>query len=353
MIRYLSLFSGIEAASAAWHDLDFEPVAFSEIDAFPCAVLAHHYPHVTNLGDIRKIDGEKLHGTVDLIVGGSPCQDFSISGPRAGLSGERSGLVREFVRVLSEVRPRWFIWENVPGVLSCGGGQHFRTILNAFDESWYCCAWRILDAQYFGVAQRRRRVFVVGYSGDWRPCAKVLFESESLCGNIAQSGEAGNKVAGKAASCAGCRGSRSELDYVPPIIEQAITCKWAKGYSGPAGDEHHNLVTYSAPLCPTLRCGGPPIGSQGMLTEKHSSLVCLKDRRVRRITPLECERLMGFPDGYTDIQFRGKPASDAARYKALGNSMCTNVMLWLGERILKIENPRRPIQRGLTQDKGA
>lgn len=121
-MRYLSLCSGIEAASVAWQPLGWQPVAFAEIEPFPCAVLAHHYPDVPNLGDISKFDGGSFRGTVDVVIGGTPCQDFSIAGKRAGLNGERSGLAREFVRVLSECLPQWFIWENVPGVFSTGGG---------------------------------------------------------------------------------------------------------------------------------------------------------------------------------------------------------------------------------------
>lgn len=179
-MRYVSLFSGIEAASAAWGPLGWEPVSFSEIDPFPSAVLAHRFPGVPNLGDITKIDWSK-HGecvSADLVVGGSPCQSFSIAGTRTGLDGA-SGLMWEYVRAVRELRPRWVVWENVPGALSSSDGRDFGCLLGALDDLGYGLAWRVLDAQFFGVAQRRRRLFLVGSLGDQR-ASEVLFESESL-----------------------------------------------------------------------------------------------------------------------------------------------------------------------------
>lgn len=179
-MRYVSLFSGIEAASVAWGPLGWEPVSFSEIDPFPSAVLARRFPGVPNLGDITKIDWSK-HGecvSADLVVGGSPCQSFSIAGTRTGLDGA-SGLMREYVRAVRELRPRWVVWENVPGALSSSDGRDFGCLLGALDDLGYGLAWRVLDAQFFGVAQRRRRLFLVGSLGDQR-ASEVLFESESL-----------------------------------------------------------------------------------------------------------------------------------------------------------------------------
>ena len=179
-MRYVSIFSGIEAASVAWRPLGWEPVAFSEIEPFPSAVLAHRYPDVPNLGDITKIDWSAHDDclTADLVVGGSPCQSFSIAGRREGLEGA-SGLMWEYVRAIQSIRPRWLVWENVPGALSSSGGEDFRCLLQALDGLGYGLAWRVLDAQYFGVAQRRRRVFLVGSLGSTRAC-EVLFEPESL-----------------------------------------------------------------------------------------------------------------------------------------------------------------------------
>lgn len=197
IIRYISVFSGIEAASVAWGPLGWEPVAFSEIDEFPSAVLAHRFPDVPNLGDITKVDWKGVvaeHGAVDLVVGGSPCQSFSIAGGREGLDGE-SRLMYEYIRAVREVRPRWFLWENVPGVFSTDAGRAFGILLHEMDELGYGLAWRVLDAQFFGVAQRRRRVFLVGCLGEGGASAAVLFEPQSVSGNTRPSREKRQELA--------------------------------------------------------------------------------------------------------------------------------------------------------------
>ena len=275
-MRYLSLCSGIEAASVAWVPLGWKPVAFAEIEAFPCAVLAHHYPDVPNLGDMTQIDGGAYRGTVDLIVGGTPCQDFSVAGKRAGLAGERSGLALHFARLAGEILPRWLLWENVPGVFSTNGGRDFGTFLRTLDDIGYSCAWRVLNAEYFGVPQRRRRVFIVGHLGDWRPAAAVLFERESLRGNTEQ----GRKTR-HVFPCLTRRGATAYDDRTPYVVEKT---------------------------------------------------------GVRIATPVEWERLMGFPDNYTAIEYLGKTAADTPRYEALGNSMCVLVMRWIGQRIALVSN---------------
>jgi DNA (cytosine-5)-methyltransferase 1 len=180
-MNYLSVCSGIEAATVAWHDMGWNPVAFSEIEKFPSEVLSYHYPTVPNLGDMTKFKEWNLNDSIGLLVGGTPCQSFSVAGLRKGLEDPRGNLALIYCGILDKFKPKWFLWENVPGVLSSGGGRDFGSFLGAVAELGYGFAYRVLDAQYFGVAQRRRRVFVVGYLGDWRPAAKVLFESESLC----------------------------------------------------------------------------------------------------------------------------------------------------------------------------
>lgn len=180
-LRYISLFSGIEAWSCAVAGMpEYEAVAFSEIDPFACAVLAHHYPNVPNLGDITKVDWEAYHGLADIIVGGSPCQGFSQAGYRKGLRDSRSSLALAYVQAVERVQPRWLLWENVPGVLSTNDGEDFRAFLAALNDLGYGLAWAVLDSQWFGVAQRRRRVFVVGHLGSWEPAAQVLFERSCL-----------------------------------------------------------------------------------------------------------------------------------------------------------------------------
>lgn len=179
-MRYVSLFSGIEAASVAWESLGWEPVAFAEIDPFPCAVLKERYPNVPNLGDVSEVDWSAI-GAVDVVVGGSPCQAFSVAGKRKGMLDARGRLMLEYVRAVRDLRPRWLLWENVPGVLSQSNGDAFDTLQRELAECGYSLAWRTLDAQFFGVAQRRRRVFLVGHlGGPGGAPAAVLFEPESL-----------------------------------------------------------------------------------------------------------------------------------------------------------------------------
>lgn len=197
-MRYVSLFSGIEAATVAWAPLGWEAVAFAEIDPFACAVLAERFPNVPNLGDVSKIDWSPYRGAVDVIVGGSPCQAFSIAGKRAGLMDSRGRLMLEYVRACADVRPTWILWENVPGVLSQDGGRAFGTLLRELEDLGYGLAWRVLDAQFFGVAQRRRRVFLVGHAGGGAAPAAVLFESEGMRGDFASSAAKREDLAARA-----------------------------------------------------------------------------------------------------------------------------------------------------------
>ena len=560
-MRYGSICSGIEAATVAWHGLGWEPAFFSEIDNFPRAALQHHYPNVPLHGDFTTINGDE-YGHIDLLVGGTPCQDFSIAGLRAGFAGERGNLTLEFARLVDRMRPRWVVWENVPGVLSIDGGRAFGAFLGALAEIGYGFAYRILDAQYCGVPQRRRRVFVVAHLGDWRRAAAVLFERESLLGHPAPRRQAGERVAGCFTSSPSSgrspnedttliatdicptlraggnstggdrppgtdvdtadslivthtlraegfdasedgtgrgvplvtafefqRGATQNLemleeqsptlikshtpafsimpmnsgkDYkaretdiaqpimaggpvggnqggdfiVEPVPFDTTQITSAANYSNPKpGDPCHPLaagahapaIAFSAKdhggdagdISPTLRAGGharshanggvmpavaypisadadrsnssaltpspdaegrvrlrdpglgigaendpmftlqatkPPAvafdlrGREGgaqfegphdtaniRAASGGSSRSYVAAMQVRRLTPMECERLQGFPDRYTLVPYRGKPASDGPRYKALGNSMAVPVMAWIGQRIAMIE----------------
>jgi DNA (cytosine-5)-methyltransferase 1 len=194
-LKYGSVCSGVEAATVAWHDLGFEPQWFSEVDAFPSAVLQHHYPNVPNHGDMTKFKEWNNDKTIDLLVGGTPCQSFSVAGLRQGLSDPRGNLMLTYLAMAEQLKPKWLVWENVPGVLSSNRGRDFATFLTAMGKIGYGFAYRVLDAQYFGVPQRRRRVFVVGCLGDWRSAASVLFEPESLSGHPAPSREERQRVA--------------------------------------------------------------------------------------------------------------------------------------------------------------
>lgn len=227
-MKYASVCSGVEAASLAWGCLGWEPAWFSEIEPFPCAVLKERFPHVPNLGDMTKIKVENLKngdqrftdgngavvdvpGGVDLLVGGTPCQGFSVAGKQGGLQDDRSVLCLTFCQLLADMQPRWFVWENVPGVFSTGGGEDFKAFLRKVNEVGYCCGWRVLDAQYTrvdgfprAIPQRRRRVFVIGHLGDeWQYPAEVLFEPTSMPWNTPPRRIKGKGFAGNAEGCVG------------------------------------------------------------------------------------------------------------------------------------------------------
>jgi DNA (cytosine-5)-methyltransferase 1 len=384
-VRYGSLFSGIEAATVAWHGFGWQPQFFAEIEPFPCSVLAHHYPHVPNHGDVSKFQEWPDHA-IDVLVGGSPCQSFSVAGLRKGLADPRGNLMLTYLAIVARYRPKWMVWENVPGVLSSNGGKDFGTFLGALGELGYGFAYRVLDAQYarvvdfpHAVPQRRRRVFVVGYLGDWRRAAAVLFDAASLRGDSAPSRRKGEAVAALTANGVGTCGaddnqaqaghfvahssevSRSltavhtatgrldpnEQEFVAttfnpqaggkqtslgfdPDAAVAGTLTPAIAWSIMPQNSGKDYKARSVEVAQPIMAGGPTGGNQGgdYIQEAWA---------VRRLTPTECERLQGFPDNYTQVPHRKKPAADGPRYKALGNSMAVNVMQWIGERIKLVE----------------
>ena len=395
-MRYISLFSGIEAASVAWEPLGFTPIAFSEIDPFCSQLLKVRYPDVPNLGDISAIDWRPYHGEVDLIVGGSPCQAFSIAGPRTGLLDERSALMLEYVRAIREVKPTWAVWENVCGAMSQDRGRAFATLQRELENCGYSLAWRVLDAQFFGVAQRRRRIFLVGHS-DFRCAAAVLFERESLLGNNLSSREARKKLAAAAKArfrdprrCSGL----DEYRTIPARTDKNLelyenhgkdarvkgpmdTCPTITALYGTGGN--NTPLIHEQPSPPTayalvgniigrgLESGGNGNGfSEELcytLTAMDHHAVCAPSSQapygspdqsctaqetstgrplsVRRLMPIECERLQGFPDNWTRIEWNGKPEEqcpDSRRYKAIGNSMAVPVMSWLGRNIQLVDS---------------
>lgn len=488
-MRYGSVCSGIEAATVAWHPLGWTPVFFSEIDAFPCAVLQHYFPDVPNRGDMTKFK-DWPDATIDVLVGGTPCQSFSVAGLRKGLDDPRGNLMLTFGAIASRYRPQWVVWENVPGVLSSNEGRDFGSFLGMLGVIGYGFAYRVLDAQFFGLAQRRKRVFVVGCLGDWRRAAAVLFERHSLSGHPAPRREAGQGTAPRAAAGAGERGvvgtigcntgprghgfgdflnnqavdaghlvafggnktsgardvasalsahggtgrhdfetetfvthslrgegfdaSEDGTGRSTPLVPVAYAVRTANTNAnghGVAENVTHTLdqaqgqciafdarqsgviqygdkagpldtcgftmgvLAFSAKdhgadatsdLAPTLRAM-PHDGSHAngggqvavALHENQRAEVTLNDTagslktsggkpgqgypavmaamQVRRLTPRECERLQGFPDDYLDIEYRGKPAADGPKYKALGNSFAVPVVRWIGERIQMVE----------------
>ena len=337
-MRYGSVCSGVEAASLAWEPLGWEPQWFAEIEKFPAAVLNHHWPRVENLGDTTDDHFIQRAGAIDVLVGGTPCQSFSVAGLRGGLGDDRGNLALRFCQIVDQLTPTWVVWENVPGVLSSNGGRDFGAILGALVECGYGFAYRILDAQYFGVAQRRRRVFVVGYLGDWRPPAAVLFERYSLLGHTEESAEKRQEAAedvggGAAYQCYEWHNQDSR------IREESV----ASTLSINAGGKEGNLVQrVAAPhVVGSLLArdykgpSGRDMDSSKLVPTGHT------DMQIRRLTPIECERLQGMPNNHTRIPWRGKPAEecpDGPRYKAIGNSMAVPVMRWIGQRIDKVDN---------------
>lgn len=370
-MRYVSVFSGVEAATLAWHRLGWEPVAFSEIDPFPSSVLAERFPNAPNLGDITQIDWSEI-GAVDLVVGGSPCQSFSVAGKREGLAGA-SGLMFEYIRCVRELRPKWFVWENVPGALSSEGGAAFGQLLTEMDELGYGLAWRVLDAQFFGVAQRRRRVFLVGSLGDGgaRRACEVLFERACVPWNPRQSREKRAELAARV----GDRAAISGVCVQGDIARGAHMGQNGLGYRTDGASYTLNTMDRNAVLCMTDTqtntmvsdevCGtlahrmhkDAPVVSihQNQIGDVHvteemtgtitaessvSRQQLVYDTVVRRLTPRECERLQGMPDDWTRVPYRGKSAEDCPdgpRYKAIGNSMAVPVMRWIGERIAMVD----------------
>jgi DNA (cytosine-5)-methyltransferase 1 len=341
-VIYGSVCSGIEAASAAWHPLGWKPAWFSEIEPFPCSVLKHHYPDVPNLGDMTKWEDWPSEA-IDVLVGGTPCQSFSVAGKRAGMDDPRGQLALAFSAIARRYKPRWIVWENVPGVLSSGGGRDFGSFIGSLVELGYGCAYRVLDAQWFGVAQRRRRVFVVGHLGDWRRAAAVLLERESLRRDTPPSREAREEVAANAGdgtatsdrwpaktACTLYASFGSKLGLEDQHINEGASLFVLS--SGQAGSE------ISCDSSPTLTClHEAPIVTLRREMHGHDVHAVMQAMQVRRLTPIECERLQGFPDNYTNVPHRGKPAPDGPRYKALGNSMAVPCMAWIGRRIQMVE----------------
>jgi DNA (cytosine-5)-methyltransferase 1 len=379
-MNYLSVCSGIEAATVAWDSLGFKPIGFSEIEPFPCAILKHHFPNTPNYGNLKEYKQWPIEpGTVDLLVGGTPCQSFSVAGLRGGLEDPRGNLSLTFLALAEKIKPKYIVWENVPGVLSSNGGRDFACFLGGLGKLGYGWAYRVLDASYFGVPQRRRRVFVVACLGDETAPSEILSIKEGLLGHIEQSRKKREKSAsnpGESVEDGSIVWREGDNTNAREFIDKAgtLTCNkgqlggyiypfrksrraqsitdnetWVEGeYSntlnkfdtGEIRTTHivvsselrkHNKIT-ERDLCPTL-------------TEKskfgdNKPLALQEGMQLRRLTPIECERLQGFPDDWTLIPWKGKPIDrcpDGLRYKAIGNSMAVPCMKWIGERIKQYE----------------
>lgn len=354
MLTYGSVCSGIEAASVAWEPIGMKPLWFSEIEPFPCAVLGTHWPQVDNLGDMTKLAAAVRAGDVpapDLLVGGTPCQAFSVSGMRGGMSDERGKLTLSYVELADAIddkreennaRPAIIVWENVKGVLSSednafgcfiaglagedeplepgarpehGKSNQFWTWNKKTSQhvaSWPVAgcvigpkrtvAWRVLNAKYLGVAQGRPRVFVIASAGEEFSPTEVLLEYQSMQGNCSQSCETGESYTDKIGICP---------------EKTSVTIYRIRSFGEYVESDHAS----------TLKARD----------HKDSTDLIVTEDGVRRLTPIECERLQGFPDNHTQISWRGKDAADCPdgpRYRAIGNSMAVPVMRWIGERIL-------------------
>ena len=362
-MKYGSVCSGIDAATVAWDPLGWKPQWLSETEAFPSEILNKHYPEIKNYGDFTKIGSEA--GGIDVLVGGTPCQSFSVAGRRAGLDDPRGNLSLEFVRLAKRLRPRWVVWENVPGVLSIDKGRTFGEFLQALEECGYGWTYRVLNAQYFGVPQRRRRVFVVGYLGDFRRAAAVLLERESMSGNPAPRRTKGKvsptlPASGVGPSRTGNERTESEFCITnedvafEPMVAFAQNSRDEIRFQGGDGqisgainaEEGMKYRTYLAyggnntngPINVSTAVNAHG-GSHGRLDFESETFIVPRDI-VRRLTPVECERLQGFPDNYTRISWRGKEPEDCPdgpRYRAIGNSMAVPVMQWIGKRMELVE----------------
>ena len=313
-MTYLSVCSGIEAVTVAWGLLGFEPIGFAEIEPFPCELLKQKYPNVKNYGDITQYEKWDI-GQFDILVGGTPCQSFSVAGKRGGTNDIRGRLMYSYLGIVAKYKPQWIIWENVPGVLSSNKGLDFAGFLAGLEKCGYGWAYRVLDAQYFGVPQRRRRVFVIGHIDNRTDiAAKVLFEQEAPRICFEASEDTKKEIAGTLTTHFNCDTITLSNQFVIESYTQGSFAQYKEGVG-------------------TLRASGGDFGG--------GSEAIIKDGyKLRRLTPLECERLQGLPDNYTRIEWRGKPQNecpDSHRYRAIGNSMAVPVMRWIGERIKKIE----------------
>lgn len=391
-MKAISLFSGVGGFDLGLERAGIETVLQAEIDPWCNKVLSRHWPNTRRVEDVRCVhnsrdrqdgtsgiaDGHRRsgedegpgfareqfdHGGIDLVYGGFPCQDLSVAGKRAGLGGERSGLWFEFHRVLSELRPRWALIENVPGLLSSNGGRDFGVLLDGLDELGFDVAWAVLDAQHFGVPQRRRRVFIVG--GPTRRSVEQVLSLCESCGGNPETGRApGEGVA--YSLTAGVRGTgdghgnawNSNYVTAPTLIGGADgrgfrgddgsnsyairTANTGANGHGIADDVAHTLdgANGQAVLASSVSASAGHHGHSSPRGDGNDNLVVaatVKANTVRRLTPLECERLQGWPDDWTRWAADGSELPDSHRYRMIGNGVASPVAEWIGHRLMAVE----------------
>ena len=368
-MKYISLFSGIESASAAWEPLGWNPVCFAEIEPFPRAVLAHRFPNVPLHDDMRQVDWHQYRDQADVVVAGAPCQAFSVAGARQSLDDDRGNLTLATLEAINAIRPEFFLFENVPGILSVKDnafGCFLAGLVGAdapLQPPGRCrwtdaglvsgpdrrVAWRILDAQHFGVPQRRRRVFIVGCPRTGADPAEILFEPKSLHRHPAPSRKAREETAADAipsvaSTLGGGSGTRGwstdteRMTFLPVGFHSNLGSRGGDVHKdkSPPVRVGHTTSNSGHPPAGCVNAREDPISISGKslpLGAKDTGHVMVYDPSVRRLTPTECERLQGFSDGWTQVPYRNKPAADGPRYKALGNAMAVPLIRWLGERI--------------------
>ena len=366
MISGATVCSGIGAAewAAPWVDWKW----CCELARFPSQVLAERFPDVPNRGDLTKFRGWKHEHDIDLLCGGTPCQSFSVAGGRRGLEDARGNLTADFFQLAFQLRPRWVVWENVPGILSSGGGRDFGTILGALVRNGYSCAWRCLDVARTGtrthprtIPQRRRRIFLVGCLGDSPgSAAAILFDGQGVWRNSAPGGKPRRtaNTAGHAGGAGSDGGDREVAFTLQTRNDRGGNEKNPRSQNVLLGERLAGLIPDgeldgSRDLAFTLRTTGGATSTGkhwsdnivmgGELARSRTS--ARPGDRLRRLMPVEWERLMGFPDGWTLTEGRTRKDGthpDGPRYAALGNAWGVNVAEWILDRIRAAEEARRP-----------
>jgi len=332
-MTYLSLFSGIGGGDLGFDRAGLRCVGQVEIDPFCQKILKRHWPDVPRWDDITTFYPRRWFWRhPDVVVFGSPCQDLSLAGSRAGFrKGTRSALFFEATRLIRLVQPEIVVWENVPGALSSRKGGDFAAVLDDLaDCGALDIAWRVLDSQYFGVPQRRRRVYVVADFGKKSRAGEILFEPEGGGGTPAPGGAQAQDIArALTSSTGGASGKESQHTFVIQAVANAITARDGKG-----ADSNCTRTLVYPTLRTNVRNNSNPSTEAGMLVFGSAAA-------IRRLTPRECERLQGFPDGWTcvcgaDGEYGKCSCPDSPRYRALGNAMTVNVMEWIGRRIAAV-----------------